>query len=157
MSHRAWILLVTAFASVLLSVAVTSGSQDEDPGERLMNAACQDCHTVRAIQTQAMNADGWTRRITQEIERGAPLAAADVPTLVEYLVRTHGPVPDGPGREVLLNTCTRCHDLFRIKFGRRSPEEWEETLLAMLNEGADLSDESFALVHEYLSTNFGLD
>lgn len=157
MSHRAWILLVTGAVTVLFTVAATSGAQDAEPGERLMNAACQDCHTVRPIQTQAMNADGWTRRITQEIERGAKLAKDDVPTLVEFLVRTHGPVPEGPGREVLLNTCTRCHDLFRIKFGRRSPEEWEETLMTMLNEGADLSDESFALIHHYLSTNYGLD
>jgi hypothetical protein len=27
----------------------------------------------------------------------------------------------------------------------------------MLNEGAPLSDEYFALAHEYLSTNFGVD
>jgi mono/diheme cytochrome c family protein len=151
------ILFVAGLASVALTVAVTSDAQETEPGERLMNAACQDCHTIRAIQVQAMDVEGWTGRIFQEIERGAKLAKDDVPTLAEYLVRTHGPVPDGPGREVLLNTCTRCHDLFRIKFGRRSPEEWEETLVSMLNEGAELSDESFALVHHYLSTNYGVD
>jgi cytochrome c5 len=135
----------------------TSDAQDDDPGERLMNAACQDCHSVRVIQVQAMDADGWTKRISQEIDKGAKLSKEDVPTLVNYLVRTHGPMPDGPGKEIVLNTCTMCHDLFRIKANRRSPEEWEETLVSMLNEGAPLSDEEFPRVLRYLARNFGIE
>lgn len=122
-----------------------------------MNAACQDCHSIRVIQVQAMDLDGWTKQISQEIQRGAKLAKEDVPTLATYLTRTHGPLPDGEGKDVLLHTCTMCHELSRIKFGRRSPEEWEETLVTMLNEGAQLSDEDFARVHHYLSRNFGVD
>jgi len=48
-----------------------------------------------------------------------------------------------------------CHDLGRIRLGRRSSEEWEETLISMLNEGAPLSDEAFPVIHAYLSKNFG--
>ena len=143
-------------ALLLLAVVVTSDAQEPEPGERIMNAACQGCHTVRVIQTQAMDADGWAKRISQEFEKGAKLSKEDIPTLLEYLVRTHGPLPDGPGKEVVLNTCTQCHDLFRIKANRRSPEEWEETLISMLNEGAPLNDEEFARVHAYLSKNFGV-
>jgi hypothetical protein len=104
-----------------------------------------------------MDADGWTKRVAQEIDKGAPVSKEDVPTLVSYLTRTHGPVPDGPGKEVLLNICTQCHDLGRIRLGHRSPEEWEETLVSMLNEGAQLSDDQFSLVHQYLSANFGVE
>ena len=57
----------------------------------------------------------------------------------------------------VLNTCTLCHDLKRIRLGRRSTEEWEETLISMLNEGAMLNDEEFARVHQYLSRNFGIE
>ena len=42
----------------------------------------------------------------------------------------------------------------RIRNGRRSPEEWEETLNAMLNEGAPLSDADYPVVLAYLSKNF---
>ena len=152
-------VLVLAFAAslILLAGAITSRAQDTDPGERIMNAACQDCHSVRAIQVQAMDAAGWTARVSEEIEKGAKVAKEDVPTLVEYLVRTHGPLPDGPGKDVILNTCTQCHDLFRIKANRRSPEEWEETLISMLNEGAQLNDEEFARVYLYLARNFGVE
>jgi hypothetical protein len=104
-----------------------------------------------------MDTDGWTKRVSQEIEKGAKVSKEDVPALVNYLVRTHGPLPDGPGKEVILNTCTQCHDLFRIKANRRSPDEWEETLISMLNEGAQLNDEEFARVHQYLSRNFGIE
>jgi len=150
--------VIAASAAWLVLTAVTIGrAQDVEEGERLMNAACQDCHGVRVIQVQAMDADGWTKRISQEIQKGAKLSQEDVPTLVSYLVRSHGPMPDGPGKEIVLNTCTMCHDLFRIKANRRSPEEWEETLITMLNEGAPLSDEEFARVHRYLSRNFGIE
>jgi hypothetical protein len=76
---------------------------------------------------------------------------------VQYRTREHGPLPDGPGKQILLNTCTMCHNLQRIKNGKRSTEEWEETLLAMLNEGAPVSDEQFPVIHAYLSKNFGVD
>jgi cytochrome c5 len=157
MSRGLAVFIAGSVLALVLAIVGTSGAQDADPGERLMNAACQDCHSVRAIQVQAMDAEGWTKRVTQEIEKGAKLAKEDVPTLVSYLVRTHGPMPDGPGKEVILNTCTQCHDLYRIKENRRSPEEWEELLVSMLNEGAQLNDEEFARVHNYLSRNFGIE
>ena len=122
-----------------------------------MNASCQDCHDLRTIQTSAMDADGWTKTVNSMIEMGATVAKEDIPVLVKYLTFRHGPLPEGPGKAVLLNTCTMCHDLGRIKFGRRSAEEWEETLISMLNEGAPLNDEAFAAVHHYLSENFGVD
>ncbi len=128
-----------------------------DPGEKIMNESCQDCHDLRGIQTAAMDAAGWTKTVNSMIEMGATVSKEDVPVLVKYLTFAHGPLPEGPGKSVLLNTCTMCHDLSRVKFGRRSTEEWEETLVSMLNEGAPLNDADFAAVHHYLSQNFGVD
>ena len=145
------------FAWLALAAARASNAQEPERGERILNASCQTCHDVRRIQIAALDAEGWTKRVNADIEKGAKVESADLPVLVEYLARQHGPVPDGPGKAVLLNICTMCHDLNRIKHGRRSPEEWEETLNTMLNEGAPLSDEAFVVVHEYLSENFGVD
>jgi len=130
---------------------------DNDKGERLMNASCQGCHDVRVIQVQAKSADEWSKTIDAEIARGAKVAKDDIPTLVDYLVDHHGPLPDGRGKAIVLNICTMCHDLKRIRFGRRSADEWEETLNAMLNEGAPLSEEQFPIVHAYLARNFGVE
>ena len=147
------VLCVSALVCVSMSTA-----QETDPGERIMNASCQtSCHSVRSIQTQAMDAASWSKTVGTMVDKGAKISKDDIPTLVHYLAERYGPIPDGPGKEIVLNTCTMCHDLNRIKLGRRSPEEWEETLISMLNEGAMLNDEEFARVHQYLSKNFGIE
>jgi cytochrome c5 len=88
------------------------------------------------------------------IDKGAEVKPADKPVLVEFLVRNHGPLPEGKGKDILLNTCTLCHDLGRVRAHTVSREEWEETLLAMLNEGAMLSDQDFPVLLNYLARNF---
>jgi mono/diheme cytochrome c family protein len=156
-----WTTLVRAAAvagvSTLALSVVASGQDNAEKAERLMNANCSSCHDLRPIQTAAKSRAEWTATITTMIEKGAKLPKEEMPLLADHLTRTHGPVPDGPGKRVLLNTCTMCHDLGRIKVGRRTSEEWEETLIAMLNEGAPLNDEDFALVHHYLSENFNVE
>ena len=157
MFARAAALTLAAIAATMLVFAASGVAQESEPGERIMNASCQGCHTLRNLQVQAMDADGWTKSVATMGEKGAKVSKEEVPVLVDFLVRHYGPLPDGPGKKVVLNICTMCHDLGRIRQGRRSSEEWEETLISMLNEGAPLSDDDFAVVHQYLSKNFGLD
>ena len=145
-------------AATLTFVTIAAGAvpaQRNDPGERVMNASCLACHDVRRIQVQAMDAEQWAKTVDTMVEKGAKISADDVPLLVNYLVQHHGPMPEGRGKAIVLNVCTMCHDLTRIRRGRRSPEAWEETLNAMLNEGAPLSDDAFPIVHAYLSRYFG--
>ena len=144
-------------AEPVAAPAAPAAQADAERGERLMNASCQDCHEARVLQVQAKNAEEWTKTIDDMIAKGAKVAKEDIPVLVEYLAEHHGPLPDGAGRAIVLNVCTMCHDLTRIRRGHRSPEEWEETLNAMLNEGAPLSDDQFPVVHAYLSRNFGVE
>ena len=133
-------------------------AQESEPGERVMNASCVGaCHNVRPIQTAAMTPEAWGKTVATMIDKGAKVSKEDVPVLVSYLAEHHGPVPEGRGKEILLNVCTMCHDLGRIRLGHRSPEEWEETLVSMLNEGAPLSEEQFPIIHAYLSKNFGIE
>jgi cytochrome c5 len=158
----ALVLVVTVVASLQAAGAgsrepAAAQASEAEKGERLMNASCQGCHAVRVIQVQAKDAEEWTKTIDAEIARGAKVAKEDIPLLVDYLADHHGPLPDGRGKAIVLNICTMCHDLSRIRRGRRSPEEWEETLNAMLNEGAPLSDDQFPIVHAYLSRNFGVE
>jgi cytochrome c5 len=154
--HRLFIGAFGVFAVLLLATSGT-GAQDPDDGERVLQKSCQNCHDTRRISVQAKSADDWNKTVSDMIAKGAVVAKEDVPVLVYYLTQNHGPLPNGPGKEVLLNTCTMCHDLKRIKLGHRSPEEWEETLSSMLNEGAMLSDDEFNRVHHYLSRNFGIE
>ena len=157
MAGKAGFILTAAVAAALLLFAGATGAQIENPGEKIMMQRCQGCHDLRVIQTSAMDPAGWEQTVGVMIDQGATVAQEDVPVLVAYLPAQHGPIPDGAGKDIVLNTCTLCHDLKRIRLGRRSTEDWEETLISMLNEGAPLSDDAFPVVHAYLSRHFGLD
>jgi cytochrome c5 len=138
------------------STVVVSGQSDAlvDKGEQIQNASCISCHDLRPIQTQALDKDGWTKVIASMVDKGAEVKPEDVPALVAYLVKSHGPLPDGPGKTILLNTCTVCHDLGRVRRQGGSREDWDDTLSAMLNEGAMLSEQDYPVLLDYLAKNF---
>jgi hypothetical protein len=127
-----------------------------EQAERVMNLTCNDsaCHNLRPIQTSAKDLAGWTATVTDMVERGAKVESADVPLLTEYLTWYHGPLPEGEGREIMLDICTRCHTLQRIRTHGASAAEWYETLNAMIAEGAPLYDDDIPPLLRYLATNF---
>jgi mono/diheme cytochrome c family protein len=157
MSRTIGFILSVALAAAVLFTAATSSAQRPSEGQQLVEKRCQGCHNMRRIDTAAKDAKAWQETIQTMIQDGAEVEESEIPVMVQWLTREHGPVPEGAGKQILLNTCTMCHNLNRIKNGRRSPEEWEETLLAMLNEGAPVSDEQLPVIHAYLSRHFGID
>jgi cytochrome c5 len=156
-SRTVGFILSVALAAAVLFTAATSSAQKPSEGQQLVEKRCQGCHNMRRIDVSAKDAKGWQETIRVMIQDGAEVEESEIPVMVQWLTREHGPVPEGAGKPILLNTCTMCHNLNRIKNGRRSPEEWEETLLAMLNEGAPVSDEQLPVIHAYLSRHFGVD
>ena len=151
-----FLVVAGAFADGAPAGVAAGAQPPKRDGEQIMNASCSGCHEPTVIQTSAKSQEEWEQTLDQMIQRGAKLDAADRPILVTYLVRLHGPMPNGPGKDIVLNTCTICHDLTRIKRSSHTEEEWEGTLIAMLNEGAPLSDDDFPIVLAYLTKNFGV-
>jgi cytochrome c553 len=123
-------------------------------GEQILNAACLTCHDTRPIDIQALDEAAWAKELKSMVEKGAKLKAEDERPLLDYLVRHHGPMPDGPGKELVLTICTQCHDLERVRRTRQTPEGWLEVLENMLNEGAPLSEKDLPDVLRYLARNF---
>jgi cytochrome c5 len=154
--HSAFERVATIVVAAVVVSAMAHGQETAklERGEEILNGACTTCHDTRVIDTQALDEAGWTKEVKTMIEKGAEVKAADLPVLVDYLTRVHGPLPDGPGKEVVLNVCTQCHDLQRVRRERLSPAGWAEILQAMLNEGAPLTDQDFATVLRYLARNF---
>src|SRR5262249_41240290 len=147
-------VLVVAGTAAMAVAARAQDTTKPEPGEELLNRACQSCHDHRAVDTRALDQDGWTKVVNAEVAKGAAVKSDELPVLVDYLVRFHGPLPDGDGKEVLLNICTQCHDLQRVRRTRLNAEGWAEILQTMLNEGAPLTDKDFATVLRYLARNF---
>ncbi len=147
-------VLAIVLAGTVVSAAMGGQEKAPERGEEILSAACITCHDHRPVDMQALDEAGWTKVVKAEIGKGAKVQADEVPVLVAYLARFHGPLPDGPGKEVLLNICTQCHDLERVRRTRLSAEGWAEILQTMLNEGAPLTDQDFATVLRYLARNF---
>ena len=147
------LLWIALLALPWVGTASQAPSQPER-GEQILNAACTTCHNTRPIDTRALDEEAWTKQVKTEIEKGAEGKTDDVKPLVDYLVKYHGPLPDGPGKELVLNICTQCHDLQRVRRTRLSPEGWLGLLETMLNEGAPLSEKDLPDVLRYLARNF---
>lgn len=97
------------WAAVVILVTIgIARAQDTSPdkGEQIQNAACLSCHDLRPIQTAAYDKAGWTMVIDSMIQKGADVKTADAPVLIDFLVKSHGPLPSGAGKDILLNTCT---------------------------------------------------
>src|SRR6476661_7311973 len=145
---------VRILAATPAAEPAAAAAQNDEKGERLLNASCGGCHDLRPVQASARDRDGWNEVVQNMLQKGADVSDKDIPLLLDYLVEHYGPMPDGRGKDVVLSVCTMCHDLKRIRQGHRSPEEWMETLNSMLNEGAPLSDADYPVVLAYLSKNF---
>jgi len=135
-------------------IAFSAGQQDMAPGEIIMNKACVTCHDMRPINMQALDMNGWTKLVESMVEKGAQVKKEDVPVLAEYLSLEHGPLPNGAGKPILLDVCTRCHDLHRIRESQYDRDGWEDLLVHMIGEGAELSDDDFPVLLNYLARNF---
>ena len=142
--------------TAMLAAGAFAAGQDSSvlKAERIFNISCMACHELRKIQTQALDAEAWTKVVNRMVDNGAKVEKEDIPLLVNYLEDNFGPLPEGPGKQIVLEKCTVCHDLKRVRQHLASPEEWADTLGAMENEGLRLSDEEFAAVLRYLARNF---
>ena len=146
-----------AVTTVTAALAFAAGQQnagDLAKAERILNTGCTTCHDLRKVQTQALDEDGWAKVVNSMVEKGAQVQKEDIPVLVSYLEDSFGPLPDGPGKEIVLNKCTVCHDLKRVRQHFGTPEDWMDLLGAMENEGLMLSDEEYVAVLKYLARNF---
>jgi len=143
-----------AATAMLAAIAFAAGQDDTSKAEKIVNTTCISCHDMRPIQTKALDADGWKAIIASMIAKGAQVNTGDIPMVVSYLEDNFGPLPEGNGKAIVLEKCTVCHDLKRVRQHLASPEEWADTLNSMENEGLMLSEEEFGIVLRYLARNF---
>ena len=71
----------------------------EDPdvvGERILNTACTTCHDLGPVVRRADDKASWEGIVYGMVGNGADVKEADIPILVEYLVKHYGPPKDPP-------------------------------------------------------------
>jgi competence protein ComEA len=67
----------------------------------------------------------------------------------------NAPLPEGPGKKLVVEICSFCHGLARIKGQAFTRSEWDNVIKGMVSEGAPVTDEEFSLILDYLAKNFG--
>jgi competence protein ComEA len=67
---------------------------------------------------------------------------------------SHPELPDGPGKDTLIKTCSSCHSPDNVLANGQDRAGWEATLQKMAGFGAQASDEEFTQILEYLVKNF---
>ena len=86
---------------------------------------------------------------TAQPDSQAPPSQPPQKTTVQY-----PRLPEGPGKETLIKTCSKCHSPTNVVANGQTREGWEETTLKMVGLGAVGSDEDFTEIVDYLVKNF---
>ena len=68
-----------------------TASSDDAAGKMLLDTACSTCHGIDVIERLNLNKDAWTDVVRNMIGNGAAVTDAQVPVLVDYLVKKYGP------------------------------------------------------------------
>ena len=64
-------------------------------------------------------------------------------------------VAPGPGLDTFQRVCGLCHTPERIVANRKTRTEWEETIDKMITRGAQVTDDNYGTIEEYLLANYG--
>jgi competence protein ComEA len=75
--------------------------------------------------------------------------------LILSLLSARQDLPDGEGKQIVINKCGQCHDLEYATSNRHTRGQWGGILTQMVDMGAFLTDEDRAALVEYLTRNFG--
>ena len=74
------------------SIAVATASDlPEGKGKDLVEDSCTDCHSLRRIKIQRLDAEGWNNILREMSENGAAIDPNDRKTIVDYLAKNFGP------------------------------------------------------------------
>jgi hypothetical protein len=65
--------------------------------------------------------------------------------------------PDGPGKEVFIRVCTRCHEAANTTKLRLTRRQWQGKVYAQADRGAEASGEELDQIVDYLARNFGAE
>jgi competence ComEA-like helix-hairpin-helix protein len=65
------------------------------------------------------------------------------------------PLPDAPGKDLVLQKCTQCHDESRFAVLHQSGDDWDQVLTQMTTNGLTVTDEEYATILNYLAKNLG--
>jgi len=158
------------FVTMMIASMAFAFGQDvvlpEGEGKKIVEDKCTVCHDLTFVAKQHLNKDEWTDMVKIMVASGAMVSDAEMPVLVDYLVKNFGPaaagaaadaggLPAGDGKKIVEEKCTACHDASLITAKHQSKDEWTDTVKIMVASGAAVSDAEMPVLIDYLTKNFG--
>jgi hypothetical protein len=87
--------------------------------------------------------------------RSVLLACAAAVSVTQPLpAYSQSPLPDGVGRDKFVALCSNCHEIGVVIAQGRSRSEWGDMISTMIDRGAVVPDEDFAVIQSYLERAF---
>ncbi len=83
--------------------------------------------------------------------------AAPARTAAAQSADDHPEMPNGPGKAITLQTCTKCHSITNITGQHMDKDGWTATITKMVGYGATGTDDEFEQILNYVSKYYGLD
>ncbi|WP_263410807.1 helix-hairpin-helix domain-containing protein [Terriglobus tenax] len=62
-------------------------------------------------------------------------------------------LPEGPTRDLVTNTCSRCHEFERVLSQHQDKDGWTAVVNKMVSLGLQTSDDDLKKIVDYLATN----
>jgi mono/diheme cytochrome c family protein len=146
--------------------ASAATAADVEQGRQVATKACVQCHGPQHYVIQRKSADGWRRTVYDMLTRGSPLLAEEIEPVVTYLTATYGPnspipnskagpLPDEPGRAILMANCTQCHAVEMVQAAKKTEAEWLQTIDRMVTNGAKIGASDRPVLARYAAAHFG--
>jgi cytochrome c5 len=143
-----------------------AGASNVEQGRQAVSRACVQCHGPQHYAIQRKSAEGWRRTVYDMLTRGSPLLVEEVEPVVAFLTATFGPnspiplskagpLPDEPGRAILMANCTQCHAVEMVRGTKKSEAEWLQTIDRMITNGATIAAADKPILAKYAAAQFG--
>jgi cytochrome c5 len=160
---------------IVLSLPLGAAPQRADPtalaqgiGRDQVTTMCVGCHDLSmAVSKRATSAE-WRETIAKMVDRGAKITSDDAAVIAAYLGEHYGPsataavgrelgLPDGPGKDVLMNKCFQCHAQTMWNDLRQDRRAWEGVLYRMVGRRALWTEDQVNAMADYLARVRGPD
>lgn len=146
-------LAAAVVCTVAVALAGDAAALPEGKGKLAVATACVSCHDLSVVTDKRMSRQDWDASVNTMVDRGLSLSKEQASKIVAYLTRNFGPADGGGG--LVVEICSTCHELERIREQHWTKDEWREETKGMISEGAAVSDEDVDLILNYLARNFG--
>ncbi len=133
--------------------AIAADKLPPGEGKRIVETVCSSCHPTDVVTSKSYSRERWRAVVEAMISEGASLTKAEAAQVVEYLARNFG--EKERARQLYLEICSYCHELERVTRQALTREEWQGLIRGMVDEGAPVTSEEFAMIVDYLAEHFG--